>query len=322
MRRFVLALLLLLPFAAHAAELIDATGRHVAVPAHVARVLPAGPPAAVLLQALAPDLMIGWPNKPSPQAAAWLPEAAARLPSAPSVDPDQPDLLKAAKPDLIVDYGDVDPRYAARAEQVQERTGIPMVLLDGALDRTPAVLRALGAALDRTARAEQLARLAEQVLAPTAAAPPPHTVVYARSPDGLTVVAPGALATEVFAAVHWQVLAPAGKGHFRHTSVPEIAALDPDMLVFASPAMRETVAASPEWHALRAVRKHHGLIAPNLPFGWIEHPASINRLLGVQWLRGEDPVALAQKLYPELYSRAPDQAQLDALRTTAQPITP
>ena len=322
MRRLVLALLLLLPLAAGAAELVDATGRHVAVPAHVARVLPAGPPAAVLLEALAPDLMIGWPNKPSSQAAAWLPPSIAALPAAPPVDPDQPDLLKAAKPDLIVDYGDVDPRYTARAEQVQERTGIPTVLLDGALDRTPAVLRALGAALDRSARAEELARLVEQVLSPTAANPPPQKVVYARSPDGLTVVAPGALAAEVFTALHWQVLAPAGKGHFRHTSVQEIAALDPDVLVFAGPAMRETIAASPEWRALRAVREHHALIMPGLPFGWIEHPASLNRVLGVLWLRGEDPVALAQKLYPQLYGRPPDATQLDALRASAQPIAP
>ncbi|MBV9757923.1 MAG: ABC transporter substrate-binding protein [Alphaproteobacteria bacterium] len=321
MRRSVLALLLLLPFAARAAELVDATGRHVAVPAHVTRVLPAGPPAAVLLEALAPDLMIGWPNKPSAQTAAWLPPAVAALPAAPPVDPDRPDLLKAAKPDLIVDYGDVDPRYTARAEQVQERSGIPMVLLDGALERTPAVLRALGAALDRSARAEELARLVEQVLAPTAAATP-RTVVYARSPDGLTVVAPGALAAEVFAALHWKVLAPDGKGHFRHTGVQEIAALDPDVLVFAGPAMRETVAASPDWRALRAVREHHALIAPGQPFGWIEHPASLNRVLGVLWLRGDDPAALAQKLYPELYGRAPDPAQLDALRATTQPIAP
>ena len=320
--RFLLAVLLLLPSAARAAELVDATGRHVALPAHVAHVLPAGPPAAVLLEALAPDLMIGWPNKPSPAAAKWLPSAVAGLPAAPSVDADQPDLLKAAKPDLIIDYGDVDQRYTARAEQVQERTGIATVLLDGALERTPAVLRALGAALDRSARAEELARLAEQVLASNAATLPHRTVVYARSPDGLTVVAPGALATEVFPVVHWQVLAPAGKGHFRHTTVQEIAALDPDMLVFASPAMRETVAASSEWRALRAVREHHALIAPNLPFGWIEHPASLNRLLGVAWLRGENPVALARKLYPAVYGRPPDPTQLDELQTTAQPITP
>ena len=121
---------------------------------------------------------------------------------------------------------------------MQARTGIPMVLLDGALERTPAVLRALGAALGRTARAEQLARLAEQVTGADRRRAKPHTVVYARGPDGLTVVAPGALAAEVFAVVHWQVLAPPGKGHFRHTSVQEIAALDPDMLVFAGPAIR------------------------------------------------------------------------------------
>ncbi|HYZ23234.1 MAG TPA: hypothetical protein VE690_13865, partial [Rhodopila sp.] len=45
----ILFALLALAAAAHAAEVTDATSRTVTIPAHIARVLPAGPPAAVLL---------------------------------------------------------------------------------------------------------------------------------------------------------------------------------------------------------------------------------------------------------------------------------
>ena len=52
------------------ATVVDATGRSVEVPEQIARVLPAGPPAAILLAALAPDLMLGWTSPVSDNARA------------------------------------------------------------------------------------------------------------------------------------------------------------------------------------------------------------------------------------------------------------
>lgn len=323
--RFLLACLLLLPaayagVAARAAELVDATGRHVQIPEHVARVLPAGPPAAALLAVLAPDLMVGWPHALSAKAAAWLPDAVAKLPVAPPAQPTDVDAIKAA-PDLIFDYGDVSPRYTERDQQLQAATGIPTVLLDGALDKTPEVLRELGNALGRQERAKVLADAVQATL-DMAGGGKSFSVVYARGVDGLNVVAPGTIGTQVFELLHWRVLAPAGNGLFRHTSVEEIKTLDPDVLIFADPAARQAIAASPEWRALRAVHEHRAYTAFNLPFGWIEEPGSINRVLGLTWLKGADPGTTAQRLYPLLYGRAIDDAQAQSVRQTMQPIEP
>ena len=41
-------------------EVIDSAGRHVTIPTAIQRVMPAGPPAAILLYALAPEKLIGW----------------------------------------------------------------------------------------------------------------------------------------------------------------------------------------------------------------------------------------------------------------------
>src|SRR5262245_56666949 len=43
-------------------QVTDAAQRAVAVPANVARVFPAGPPAAITLYTLAPTLLLGWPR--------------------------------------------------------------------------------------------------------------------------------------------------------------------------------------------------------------------------------------------------------------------
>ena len=83
--RLILILPLLCSVMASAAEVTDSTGRAVQIPEQVAHVLPAGPPAAILLEAIAPDLMVGWPGPLSDEAKALLPDNAnhPRIPALP-----------------------------------------------------------------------------------------------------------------------------------------------------------------------------------------------------------------------------------------------
>jgi iron complex transport system substrate-binding protein len=310
--RVILVLAMLWSAAAEAAGIVDATGRTVEIPNHIARIAPAGPPAAVLLEAIAPDLIIGWPSPISEDARAMLAPVASKLPQIPRVTgrADVAEEIKALKPDLILDYGTATPRYADLARATQQRTGIPTILLDGALEKIPAVVRAIGGILHREDRAETLARFAEALLAmPTPTAHP--TVLYARGADGLMVAAPNTDVTEVFNRLGWQVLAPDGQGTFRQSSIDAIRQLDPQMLIFSDPAMRETVEKSAAWKAVRAVREGHALIAPSLPFGWVEEPPSINRLIGLAWLSGRDPVILAALTNAIVYGHTLAPAELD-----------
>src|SRR5437588_7643231 len=140
-RRLLLAGLsavLLAPRSARAASVTDGAGRSVPVPARVARVFPAGPPAAIMLYTLAPELLIGWPR---PNGAAerefLLPDIGAR----PEVgritgrgNTANLEEVLALKPDLILDIGSVNATYISLADRVQEQTGIPYALLDGRFD--------------------------------------------------------------------------------------------------------------------------------------------------------------------------------------------
>src|SRR5262245_14828195 len=62
-----LAAAMLAPRAARAATVTDGAGRSVPVPPRVERVFPAGPPAAIFLYTLAPELLLGWPRANRPQ---------------------------------------------------------------------------------------------------------------------------------------------------------------------------------------------------------------------------------------------------------------
>lgn len=298
-----------------AADIVDATGRNVQVPEHIEHILPAGPPAAILLAALAPDLMLGWTSPISDEARAFLSPEAARLPQVPRLTgrDDVLDKVIALRPDLIVDYGTVSPHYADLARATQQRTGVPTLLLDGSLAEIPHVFRSLGNILHREGRAETLAKFTEALLAvPTNQTAHPR-VVCARGADGLTVVAPGPDLAETFTHLGWQVVAPPGQGPSRQSSFDDIRALDPDIVVFSDPAMRATLDHSDTWRSLRAVRDGHALVAPALPFGWIDEPPSVNRLLGVAWLSGRDPTTLAALFNAVVYGHVLTPRQLDTL---------
>src|SRR4029077_20807100 len=109
----------------------------------------------------------------------------------------------------------------------------------------------------------------------------PPRVICARGPDGLTLAAPGTDLAEAFTRAGWQLVAPSGEGPSRQATLEEIRSLDPDAIVFTDPAMRTTLAQSEAWRALRAARDGHAFVAPNMPFGWLDEPPSINRVLGL-----------------------------------------
>lgn len=41
---------------------------------------------------------------------------------------------------------------------------------------------------------------------------------------------------------------------------------------------------SPIWKQVRAVRERRLYLTPMLPFGWLDAPPGVNRLLGLHWL--------------------------------------
>ncbi len=326
--RLVILFTLFWPATLLARDIVDAAGHSVAVRDTVGRVLPAGPPAAILLEAVAPDLMLGWPSSVPDDARAMLAPATDGLPQIPRLTgrEDVTDNIQALKPDLTLDYGTISPRYAALAQTTQQRTGVSTLLLNGSLPEIPRTLRLLGSILHREGCAETLAQFAEALLAmpegPNARKDAHPRVIYARGADGVSLAASSTEVTDAFARVRWPVLAPDGEGPFSQVSIETIPALDPDILIFAEPAMRDTIAQATAWQSVRAVRDGHVFFAPSQPFGWLEEPPSINRLVGLAWLAGADPATLAPLFNAVVYGRVLSPAQNGAILAGSKLIQP
>lgn len=259
------------------------------------RVFAAGPPAAVLLAAVAPQCLLGWPMKVPADALAQLPVAVRGLPvvgrlagrgSTVSLE-----RLLALQPDLVLDAGDFDASYRDSAERVWKQTAIPFELIAGRLPDHPAQLRHAGRLLGATARGEALAEAAESQLAlvrdvlaarPAASRP---TVYYGRGSDGLESGLSGSINTEVIEFCGGRnVAASAGAGGLARVSFEQLLAWDPHVILTQDAGFAARAAQDPRWRALRAVRERRLHCAPVLPFGWLDGPPGINRLPGLPWL--------------------------------------
>jgi iron complex transport system substrate-binding protein len=312
---------------ARAATVIDAAGRAVPVPEKVARVFPAGPPAAIMLYTLAPDLLLGWTRANRPEERQYLlPDVGSR----PEIgrltgrgNTANLETVLALKPDLILDVGSTRETFVSLAERVQQQTGIPYALLDGRFSAIPASYRTLGALIGRAADGEAFAADAERTLNTIthriARVPPEERprVYYARGPRGLETGLGGSINVETIELVAHNV-AGATRGGLANVSVEQVLLWNPDVIVTIDQDFAARVRDDPAWAGVKAVREGRVHLSPKMPLGWVDFPPSVNRLIGLWWLGKilypqlfpEDLTALTRDFYTRFYHVTPSDAQI------------
>lgn len=290
------ALLLALPLQAQTRAITDSAGRLVELPEKVETVFAAGPPAAILLYVMAPDRMLGWPRANRSDEREFLARPYADLPELGTLTGQGGDAnlerVLALRPSLILDFGSVRDTYVDLANRVQAQTGIPYLLIDGRFENTPAALRLLGEALGVPERGEALAQDAEATFAridallaaiPEAERPRAY---LARGPEGLASGVVGSINTEILeraGGVNVLGRSPTARGLVQ-VNFEALLAADPDVIVTWDRQFYETQRDSPLWSRMRAVREGRVHLSPVLPFGWIDRPPSLNRIIGLDWM--------------------------------------
>ena len=310
----------------------DAAGRRVQVPVRASRVMAAGPPAAILVYAVAPETLLGWTRPLSEAERAYLPAPYVQLPVVGRLtgraNTANVEAVLAAKPDLIIDVGVVNATYASLADRIQEQTGIPFVLLDGRFDATAATIRAAADLAGRSIRGAELAEYAERTLADIRArvATIPDSrrprVYYGRGPTGLETGLGGSINVEMLALLGARnVAAEAGAGSLAQVSIEQIFTWDPDVILTTDAAFAALASKSPVWQGLRAAKNGRFHLSPAGPFPWFDVPPSVNRLIGARWAASllypdafpEDLRAITRDFCRRFYHVDLSERQIDAL---------
>lgn len=290
-------------------------------PDRVQRVFAAGAPAAVFVHALAPDKLLGWPWALPSSALDMLAPAARKLPLLGRLAGRGSTLplerLLALKPDFILDVGTVDAHYRSTAERIHQQTGVAYVLVDGRLVDSARQLRQGGELLGVGARAQILADYATASLKECTPTDNMPSVYLARGSDGLETPLPGSINGECIPAACARNAAR-GPGGLARVSREHLLDWAPDAIVTQYAEFAALVARDPFWQSLPAVRAGRFHLAPDSPFGWLDGPPSISRLLGVRWLHQRlhggneniDWIEQARDFHQLFYGHAPSREQL------------
>jgi iron complex transport system substrate-binding protein len=322
-----------LAFSADTRAVVDSAGRHVQVPAKVERVFAAGAPAGVFLYTLAPDKLVNWNLPLSAEQRAYLPARYGSLPALGRLtgrgNTASVETVLAARPDVILDYGTINPTYVSLADRIQKQIGIPYLLFDGDFDRIAAVYRAAGASLGVAKRAEELSRYTERLLAdvdkrlsqvPLDKRP---LVYFARGPRGLETGLKGSINVEIIERIGARNVAAEriGQGSLVAVSPEQLLLWNPETVITTEAAFAAIAANDDVWKNVKAIRTGRLYVAPTLPFPWIDQPPSVNRLIGLKWLGRilypeifpEDIRNETRNFYTLFYHRTPDERQLSEL---------
>ncbi len=261
---------------------------------NITRIVSAGAPADLLLLAVAPEKMVGFSSFDfARQALIPLPEHIRQFPRLGRLTGRASTLslegLMALHPDLVVDCGNTDETWISQARQVSEQTQIPWLLLNGKLEQSAEQLTTLGKTLGEEHRAAEQANLASRFVGEAqafATSPAANLSFYAaRGPRGLETGLQGSLHTEAAELLGLHNVAQIADRHgLTQVSMENLLRWQPDIILVQEAVTADFIRRDPLWQGVKAVAEQRILFLSGLPFGWLDAPPGINRLLGLRRL--------------------------------------
>ena len=280
----------------------DDCGRDVSVPEEVSRIVASGPLAQIMLYTIAPDMLVGLASRWSSSAEGIVPEQYLTLPyfgqlyNTANLNVEE---LALADPQILIDIGRVISGSTEDLDTLQQQTGIPTVFLASSAETMPETYRVLGKLLNRQEKAEQLADFCEHVYSRTLSimeqvGDRKVTALYIKGEQGLNVLAQGAVHAETLDLLTNNLAVvnnPSSKGSGNEVTMEQIALWNPELILFDSDSIYDSVSEMDTWKELAAIAAGNYLEVPEGPWNWMGTPPAAQRYLGMIWLTAQ--------LYPE-----------------------
>ncbi|HEK0623455.1 MAG: iron ABC transporter substrate-binding protein [Proteus mirabilis] len=277
-------------------------------PENIHRVISAGPPTDQLLLALVPEKLLGFSSLNLEKSTLFA-DNLRKLPRLGRLSGRGSTLsletLMALEPDIIIDSGNVDETYRSLAKRVCAQTGVPYVLIDGTLKDSPTQLRQTGALLGVAEKAETLALIAEQYLSDATLFASTLKIrprfYLARGAKGLQTGSKGSIHTEAIELLGFENVADiAGFTGLTDVSPEQLLMWNPEVIITQDENAYQQMMQDSIWKSIQAVKNNKVLLFKGLPFGWLDGPPGINRLIGMRRLQSHFDHRIAKQVTQDL----------------------
>lgn len=293
MRKLILVAICLFYFGNSSAKtIIDMVGRSVEIPDNIERILPYDVKMSLLLFPVASHEMVAKALLPGSKKAPFIADEYNRMPE---VDLKNIEAVMMSNPQLILAGCYHSDNNYAKYEKLQKRINIPVVIVNLSIDALDETYAFFGQLLGDTLSCNRCARYLKDVYAKTKDAVCEcgvnrSSVYYSIGSSGLMTDPVNSKHTEIFDYLKLnnvaKVAIPTG-GHVK-VNMEQVLIWNPDYIFTAGFKADnnafEMMSVSPKWKTIAAVENSQVYKVPSLPFGWFDHPPSVNRIPGLIWL--------------------------------------
>lgn len=281
----------------------DLGGRKVEIPIKINTVF-VDKHCAMLVYAIAPKMAVNYVFKPSEAAKQYLPKNYCE--NKVYTDGSAEEIIKL-HPDIIFMADELNPSVIDKANKMQEKVNIPVVLLEMNMFKYKEDLAFLGDILEKQKEATVLTDFVKtyldqiQELALKIPDKEKLKVYYAEGPNGLNTDPSGSKHSQIIDFTGAENVAKVGiipGMGMSQASMEQVLVWQPEIiLVWTGNADQlityKYVTSDPLWSNINAVKKKQVYQIPWLPFGWFDRPPGTNRIIGCIWT--------ANLLYPNIY---------------------
>lgn len=275
----------------------DSAGREVELPATIERIAPSGHTANQVLLTMAPEKMVGLSQDLTEDQARYFDVDVASMPVFGAAFGAKGDINKeavaAADPQVIIDTGEYKDGLKDDLDALQEQLGIPCVFIETKLEDYGAAYEKLGELLGMEERGSELSAYCKAAYDETTSvmATIPESeranVAYLLGDAGLNSIAANSYQGGVIDLCANNLFKPekaTGSGAGQEVSLEQIALWNPEIILFQTGSIYDTVGDNPAWAGIAAIDNGTYYEVPNSPYCWLNNPPTVNQVMGMQWL--------------------------------------
>lgn len=284
----------------------DMAGRSVTLPSTLDKIFCADPMSAITVYTLAPQKLLGWCYRLNDYEAAYILEEYRDLPVYGMKDSINYEAVISADPDIAVFSGTINDAMIEKADKMQDKLGIPVILLNIELAKVPDAYLLLGNATGDTEQAAALSSYAQDTLDAVMDIPEDKRVpiYYANGIDSLNTSAKGSAASQIFDLIQAENVCDieSESGDRMQVTKEHVIGWNPEFIFvngepqedLTGSAAAQDILNDAQYTNIEAVQKGNVISIPKSPFAWLDRPRSVNRLIGIRWL--------GSLLYPQHYT--------------------
>ena len=312
----------------------DSIGREIELPEKLSRIAPSGTLANIILFTAAPDHLCGISQNFSKTQLKLIDEKYDALPVMGKFYGKGPDFnletVLAADTEVIADFGEAKKSTAEDMDSMMEQIKVPTVFIEATFAAMPETYRDIGRLIGDHERTDLLAAYCEATLqlsdqAKEALSDDEQISVYwAMGELGLNTNARGSFHSELLDFVPLINVADvdaADRGGGSEVSMEQIIQWDPDYILIDTLQLKEEMLKDPAWAALPAIQEGRYIVIPQVPYGFLADPPSVNRYVGLRWLGASfypdiytgDKVAEVKEFFELFYGIKTDDATIDEI---------